>query len=467
MAISFPPTDRPLAPPPPKPRPWKNFLWGLLIGFAGFGTAFYFLYESPVIKDFFTPPVRPYGAYVSNLERSQLAETVMGKTWLEVGRAALEDTLLRQAPFLDAGYFSADEPRALSYFLRPQRGQELSIDMELSTPGDSPQVFIELFAWDETRRGGPQLVAYADSGRYHLQYDVSGNEAYILRIQPALLTRFSFRVKVWYGPSLSFPVAGKDSKAIRSFWGDSRDGGRRRHKGIDIFSRKGTPVLAAANGRISRVRNGGLGGKVVWQRDAEHPQSLYYAHLDTQWVRRGELVEIGDTLGLVGNTGNARTTPPHLHFGIYQRNRGAVDPYPFVHIPVQTPPTLEAKEEDLLQWYRITQPTALQSKPAGEGKVVMILPEDTPVRRLAATGRWHQISLPNGQQGYIPHQSSQVASYNQPIQRWQGSHVLLDQPTAGVAMDSLTQGDSIRVLGTWEGYQWVMNQSRQEGWVKE
>ena len=46
-------------------------------------------------------------------------------------------------------------------------------------------------------------------------------------------------------------------------------------------------------------------------------------------VSGGNRVRVGDTLGFVGNTGNAKTTPPHLHFGIYTRG-GAIDPLPFV-----------------------------------------------------------------------------------------------------------------------------------------
>ena len=87
--------------------------------------------------------------------------------------------------------------------------------------------------------------------------------------------------------------------------------------------------MAAADGRITRVREGGLGGKTVWLRLDGAPVSLYYAHLDEQLTAPDARVRTGDTIGTVGNTGNARTTPPHLHFGIYGRG-GAVDPFPFL-----------------------------------------------------------------------------------------------------------------------------------------
>ena len=59
-------------------------------------------------------------------------------------------------------------------------------------------------------------------------------------------------------------------------------------------------------------------------------ESHYYAHLERQAVTTGEHVTAGDVVGYVGNTGNARTTPPHLHFGIYRRGEGPIDPLPFV-----------------------------------------------------------------------------------------------------------------------------------------
>ena len=68
----------------------------------------------------------------------------------------------------------------------------------------------------------------------------------------------------------------------------------------------------------------------MWVHDLERHVTLYYAHLDEHRVRGGQCVEPGDTLGLVGTTGNAEGTVPHLHFGIYVPGEGAVDPYPFV-----------------------------------------------------------------------------------------------------------------------------------------
>ena len=137
--------------------------------------------------------------------------------------------------------------------------------------------------------------------------------------------------------SLAYPVAGKRSN-IGSFWGDVRDGGKRKHKGIDIFARKGTPVVAISDGIIVSKGSTPRGGKILWLKSFSNPWLVYYAHLDQHKVKRGQIVKKGQVLGTVGNTGNARYTPSHLHFGIYSW-AGAINPLPYVKyspkVPVQ------------------------------------------------------------------------------------------------------------------------------------
>jgi len=128
--------------------------------------------------------------------------------------------------------------------------------------------------------------------------------------------------------TLAFPVAGKKSM-VGSYWGASRGGGRRKHKGIDIFARKGTPVVALADGVISLKETTPVGGKVLWLNPSSHSWTAYYAHLDKQFVKEGQYVRKGQVIGTVGNTGNAKYTPSHLHFGIYTA-AGPVNPLPYV-----------------------------------------------------------------------------------------------------------------------------------------
>lgn len=127
--------------------------------------------------------------------------------------------------------------------------------------------------------------------------------------------------------ALIFPVAGKAN--IGSYWGDERDAGTRQHEGIDIFATRGTPVVAVTDGYVLQVGNDGIGGKSVTIQSDEYTWRSYYAHLDAQHVTVGQLVKKGMQIGTVGNTGNAKATSPHLHFGIYETS-GAVDPLPYV-----------------------------------------------------------------------------------------------------------------------------------------
>jgi len=138
--------------------------------------------------------------------------------------------------------------------------------------------------------------------------------------------------------ALPVPVAGVKPAQLADTWGGARSGGR-RHEGIDIFAQRGTPVLSSTEGIVLRVGTNRLGGQVVWVL-GPGGQRHYYAHLDRYGdVRAGMRVRPGSILGYVGNTGNAATTPPHLHYGIYTA-AGAINPYPLLkadarHIPTR------------------------------------------------------------------------------------------------------------------------------------
>ena len=93
-------------------------------------------------------------------------------------------------------------------------------------------------------------------------------------------------------------------------------------------------MLAATDGWVTRVETTRVGGNVVWMQPLFGNMRVYYAHLHEQWVEPGDFVLAGQPLGAVGNTGNAITTPPHLHFGVYVRRPGvrggARDPAEFL-----------------------------------------------------------------------------------------------------------------------------------------
>jgi murein DD-endopeptidase MepM/ murein hydrolase activator NlpD len=101
-------------------------------------------------------------------------------------------------------------------------------------------------------------------------------------------------------------------------WGAPRDGGRRRHQGIDLLAPAGTPLVAVADGRITRINNHdrGLGG--ISLRLTDHRGTgYYYAHNLRNLVHLGQHVRRGQVIGQVGSSGNARGGPPHLHFQLH------------------------------------------------------------------------------------------------------------------------------------------------------
>lgn len=125
------------------------------------------------------------------------------------------------------------------------------------------------------------------------------------------------------------PVEGVRVRQLTDSWGAARSGNR-RHQGIDIFAPCGTPILSATDGVVFTVGSNSLGGQIVrvlgpggyWH---------YYAHLSAfAGVKEGQKVAAGTVLGYVGDTGNAKGTPCHLHYGIYSWANVAQNPYPLL-----------------------------------------------------------------------------------------------------------------------------------------
>ncbi|QYF95161.1 M23 family metallopeptidase [Massilia sp. PAMC28688] len=143
------------------------------------------------------------------------------------------------------------------------------------------------------------------------------------------LALYGFRLASMPLPSsLNMPVEGVEVRQLRDTWQAFRTSSR-RHEGIDIFAARGTPVRASVEGIILRIEETNLGGKVVWVMGPGN-QRHYYAHLDRiADIKPGQRVQAGSLLGYVGNTGNAASTPPHLHYGVYGAG-GAINPFPLL-----------------------------------------------------------------------------------------------------------------------------------------
>jgi murein DD-endopeptidase MepM/ murein hydrolase activator NlpD len=119
------------------------------------------------------------------------------------------------------------------------------------------------------------------------------------------------------GHPLMVPVEGVTPSELTDTFHEARSGGR-IHMATDIMAMGGTPVLAAANGRIIKLANSGAGGITIYVADASGRYVQYYAHLMgyAPNVKEGLQVQEGDVIGFVGTTGNASPDAPHLHFQV-------------------------------------------------------------------------------------------------------------------------------------------------------
>ena len=96
---------------------------------------------------------------------------------------------------------------------------------------------------------------------------------------------------------------------------------RQFHRGLDIRARKGTPVLAAADGVVSKVTRDRYLGKMIRIRHKARQMETLYGHLNKyeRGIRVGKAVKRGDVIAFVGNTGVS--TGPHLHYGVYHSKK--------------------------------------------------------------------------------------------------------------------------------------------------
>jgi murein DD-endopeptidase MepM/ murein hydrolase activator NlpD/SH3-like domain-containing protein len=406
--------------------------------------------------------------YLAALDSIGLADTRMVKVWRRAGDNALTDSMIAEPPFRETGYFRAEEPEALSYRLQIQTGEVMRVDVN-STPSGI-QFFADLFQMEKTDSAEvlSRVFSAEEDWGDSLQYEVKEPGRFLLRIQPELLATCRFTIDIKIQPAYGcFPVTGKSNSDIWSFFGDPRGGGRRKHKGIDIFARRGTPVVAVTDGYVMRVRNGGLGGKQVWLRDPLRRQALYYAHLDSQLVENGARVRAGDTLGLVGNTGNASTTRPHLHFSIYRRGSGAIDPWPFVarRSGRMPDPGIDTSWLGHLARVRLASYN-LHSGPKSQTPTLETLPRHLPVRVVAASQGWYRVQTPEGKRGYL--RPAALEHTDKPLQQLEATRAweLLSHPHAEAQpMSAVQPEEGLSILGHTSGYSLVRTAAGTIGWI--
>ena len=123
---------------------------------------------------------------------------------------------------------------------------------------------------------------------------------------------------------MTCPVAGPVS--FVDSWGAARSG--HSHQGVDMMADYGTPLVAIASGTATYVAYDGSGGNMIFL-DGDDGNSYWYMHNQENFIREGQHVKAGESIGTVGDTGNASGTP-HLHFEFHPGGGEAVNPYPLV-----------------------------------------------------------------------------------------------------------------------------------------
>ena len=143
------------------------------------------------------------------------------------------------------------------------------------------------------------------------------------------------------GPTgLAVPVVGVEPSELVDTYSQARAGGARVHDAIDIMAPAGTPVVAAAPGRVEKLFfSEGGGGITAYVRSPDDRWIYYYAHLQdyAPGLKEGQVLDRGDPIGRVGSTGNASPAGPHLHFAIHRmkpeddwHEGTAINPYPLL-----------------------------------------------------------------------------------------------------------------------------------------
>ena len=412
-------------------------------------------------------PLTPHEEYLEGLHNAGLAGTALSQAWIMEAADAVLRPRAVELPFREETFVAPESPEAVGYRFRLERGQRVRIKLDVES--DQPlRVFVDFFRLPADAADPPRPVLSALTTPEGLVYEPDRAGDYLVRLQPELLQGGRMRLTLDLNPALAFPVDGLDAGALQSFFGADRDAGRRSHAGVDIFAPRGTPVVASARGRVTRANVTNLGGKVVWLSDASKRRSLYYAHLDSQAVSAGTNVEIGDTLGFVGNTGNARTTPPHLHYGIYYRNEGAVDPVPFLAEPRRALPDMVADLDRLGSWARVLDnDIRLREQPATSAAVLRDLPRHTAVRIVAAAGAWYRVRLPDGMDGYVSARLTEAV--DSPIAETMAAsdRIALSRPADDAPrVDVVSAGATLPVLGNFDGFLLVRDPAGRRAWVR-
>lgn len=402
----------------------------------------------------------PHTQYIRSLELAKLDKTTMAQVWMEAAAKALNDSVFVPTPFSESGYFNAHEPAARSYRFIAREGQLITLKASVKS-NTKPNLFIDLFTWQDKKW---KQVAHGDS-TFTLTYEQgNGQDSCLIRIQPELLVTAYYTLALSLTPVLINPVQGATNKSIGSFYGDARDGGKRKHEGVDIFAAKGTLVIAPTDGYVSRVGNNSLGGKVVWMQDPKRGHSYYFAHLDSQLVTPGMKLHRGEPIGLVGNTGNAKYTPSHLHFGIYQST--SKDPVNYIRMMDVVANTLPWDTTFAQLDFKVTSKTAAMMRgPSDKFVKVTSLARESYVHVLAQSKEWYRVTLPDGMEGFVKQNTVKAIHDGKRLKIKQPTNLLSETTMDAVPLAHLSDGATVEVLAFFNEFRFVKTREGVFGWL--
>jgi len=420
-------------------------------------------------KEIVPEPYKPsnsHEAYVHSLRAAGLAHTAVARDWILEAEKTLKNPVLVKPPFEEAFYVDPASAFAVAYNFSVLKGQRIEIDVSFDGQKRC-RLFMDLFRVRSLSYKDWRLVASANKNEKHLEFEPKQDAEYVLRLQPELLRGGRFTVTIRNMASLEFPVLGYDHRAIGSGFGAPRDGGRRLHHGVDIFTPRHTPVVAPTKAFVRRVSKSDIGGLNIWLYDQKRDLYLYFAHLQTQDVEESTYVEPGQRIGTVGNTGNARRTPPHLHFGIYVRGEGPVDPVNFIKKVNSAPEEITANLDMLGQWARSKQSMiSLKRLAASRSKEIARLNPYSVMRIQAAAGRTYRVLLPDGLSGYVSARNIESTAQSLTTQQDDWPHEVREMPMKNaVLVEKINGGEKLAVLGQFEGYWLVRIHKEKVGWL--
>ncbi|OFW60157.1 MAG: hypothetical protein A2V52_04225 [Actinobacteria bacterium RBG_19FT_COMBO_54_7] len=176
-----------------------------------------------------------------------------------------------------------------------------------------------------------QLVGSLNAKRQAMEGSIQEQQKYLDGVNKEILTLLAQNYNSGGGGGTPYPTSignfifpVKGPHSYSNDWHAPRTG--HLHQGCDIFAARGTPCVACVNGTVNQGSGGNAGNYVRLVGDDGNV--FYYMHLDG-FAATGH-VTAGTVVGYVGDTGNAKGTPPHNHFEIHPGGGAAVPPYPIL-----------------------------------------------------------------------------------------------------------------------------------------